>query len=59
MIECPLCGSPDIYLFDYDYGIDNETGYHDHGLRFQCRECKEEGNYENERNDNNRSEEIS
>ena len=40
---CPECGSNDIIIQPYDYGICRETGYHDVGEDFQCRACGAKG----------------
>jgi rubredoxin len=36
---CPECGSDNIGVEPYDFGICRETGYHDAGERFVCRNC--------------------
>ena len=36
---CPECESDSIVIEQYDYGTCPETGYHDAGERFQCRDC--------------------
>ena len=36
---CPECGSSDVAVMEYDYGVCSETGYHDAGERFRCRAC--------------------
>jgi hypothetical protein len=36
---CPECGSTDIAIKQYDFGVCRETGYHDAGERFHCRAC--------------------
>jgi rubredoxin len=36
---CPECGSDEVTVQEYDFGICRETGYHDAGERFRCRAC--------------------
>lgn len=36
---CPECGSNNIRVEPYDYGVCRETGYHDAGERYTCRNC--------------------
>jgi hypothetical protein len=36
---CPECGSGEVTVQEYDFGICRETGYHDAGERFRCRAC--------------------
>ena len=36
---CPECESNNLTIKPYDYGISRETGYHDAGVRFECRDC--------------------
>lgn len=36
---CPECGSSNLGVELYDYGVCRETGYHDAGERFHCRDC--------------------
>jgi len=36
---CPECGSLEIIIEEYDFGICPQTGYHDAGERFRCRRC--------------------
>jgi len=36
---CPECESYNLVIKPYDYGICRETGYHDAGERFDCRDC--------------------
>ena len=36
---CPECGSNNIGLRSYDYGICSETGYRDAGEYFCCNDC--------------------
>lgn len=40
---CPECGGDNVRIMEYDFGRCPETGYHDAGERFQCRECGAEG----------------
>lgn len=40
---CPECGSGNINVEPYDYGICRETGYHDGGERYACRDCGSRG----------------
>lgn len=36
---CPECGSDEVTVQEYDFGICRETGYHDAGERFRCLAC--------------------
>jgi hypothetical protein len=36
---CPECGSDDLRIDEYDFGVCRETGYRDAGERFECRPC--------------------
>lgn len=36
---CPECGSLRVAITPYDYGRCSQTGYHDAGERFRCRDC--------------------
>ena len=36
---CPECGSVEVAIEDYDFGVCPQTGYHDAGERFRCRAC--------------------
>ena len=36
---CPECGSEQVVINEYDFGICPQTGYHDAGERYQCHEC--------------------
>ncbi len=36
---CPECGSEQVVINEYDFGICPQTGYHDAGERYQCFEC--------------------
>jgi hypothetical protein len=36
---CPECGNNRVEIKHYDYGVCRETGYHDAGEYFQCRDC--------------------
>jgi len=40
---CPECGGDLIRVVEFDFGICSQTGYHDCGERFQCRECGASG----------------
>lgn len=40
---CPECGSNDIVIEHYDCGVCRETGYHDAGEMYHCRECGARG----------------
>jgi len=40
---CPDCGSERIHVIVFDSGVCSETGYHDCGERFQCRDCGSTG----------------
>jgi hypothetical protein len=40
---CPECGSHNIAIKHYDYGVCRETGYHDAGEYFAFRDCGTEG----------------
>lgn len=40
---CPECGSSNFAIKQYDYGVCSETGYHDAGEQFHCRECGARG----------------
>jgi hypothetical protein len=39
---CPECGG-ELAITPYDFGVCRETGYHDAGERFVCRDCGAEG----------------
>ena len=39
MSMCPECGSDNITIEPYDFGICRETGYHDAGERYACHAC--------------------
>ncbi len=43
---CPECGSDEVTAEEYDFGICRETGYHDAGERFRCRDCGAAGDAE-------------
>ena len=43
---CPECGSGEVTVQEYDFGICRETGYHDAGERFRCRVCGAAGDAE-------------
>ena len=36
---CPVCGSDNVKVVEYDLGRCPETGYHDAGERYECRDC--------------------
>ena len=36
---CPECGSYLIRLVQFNFGICSQTGYHDCGEYYECREC--------------------
>ena len=36
---CPECGSHQVTIHEFDFGVCPQTGYHDAGERFHCREC--------------------
>ena len=38
-VVCPECLSDNVEVREYDFGICQQTGYHDTGERFQCRTC--------------------
>jgi hypothetical protein len=38
-IRCPECLSDTVAVHEYDFGVCQQTGYHDSGDRFQCRAC--------------------
>lgn len=40
---CPECGSDAIRLVEFDFGICSQTGYHDYGEYYECRECGAKG----------------
>jgi len=40
---CPEWGSNHLVIRQYDHGACRETGYHDGGERFHCRDCGDEG----------------
>lgn len=40
---CPECGSDEVTVEEYDFGICRETGYHDAGERFRCLACGADG----------------
>jgi hypothetical protein len=40
---CPECGSNNVRIEVYDFGVCHETGYHDAGERFECRDCGAKG----------------
>jgi transposase-like protein len=41
---CPECGSDDVRIEPFDFGVCRETGYRDAGGRFICRACGASGN---------------
>jgi len=36
---CPDCGSSNVRVQSYDYGVCPETGHHDAGERYVCKDC--------------------
>ena len=40
---CPECGSTQVTIDAFDFGICSQTGYRDAGERFHCRECGAQG----------------
>lgn len=36
---CPECGSEQVTVSKYDFGVCSQTGYHDAGERFHCHAC--------------------
>ena len=46
-VVCPECLSDDVDLREYDFGICQQTGYHDEGERFRCRACGATGDAAN------------
>jgi hypothetical protein len=36
---CPQCGSHNIKIRSFDFGRCPQTGYHDAGEYFECRDC--------------------
>ena len=40
---CPECGSDEVVINEYDFGICSQTGYHDAGERFRCLACGAQG----------------
>ena len=36
---CPECGSEQVTVSRYDFGVCPQTGYHDAGERFHCQAC--------------------
>ena len=42
-VACPECLSDNVEVRDYDFGICRQTGYHDAGERFRCRDCAATG----------------
>ena len=42
-MNCPECGSTNLILEEFDFGVCRETGYHDAGELFRCRECGAKG----------------
>jgi hypothetical protein len=40
---CPECGSNDVTIRPYDFGICRQTGYNDAGEHFHCRACGARG----------------
>ena len=42
-MRCPVCGSDDLRIEEYDFGKCPETGYHDAGERYCCLNCGDSG----------------
>jgi rubredoxin len=42
-MRCPECLSSAVAIHEYDFGVCPQTGYHDAGERFRCRECGSQG----------------
>jgi hypothetical protein len=40
---CPECGSHNVRVEPYDYGVCRETGYHDAGEMYVCGDCGTRG----------------
>jgi hypothetical protein len=40
---CPECGSTQIAITTFDFGVCRQTGYHDAGERFRCLACAATG----------------
>ena len=40
---CPECGSNNVVIQHFDYGTCRQTGYHDAGEYFYCRDCEAKG----------------
>jgi hypothetical protein len=40
---CPMCGSGDVRVFEYDFGVCSQTGYSNSGERFECSRCGTSG----------------
>lgn len=38
-VACPECLSGNVDVREYDFGVCQQTGYHDAGERFRCRAC--------------------
>ncbi|MFN0172484.1 MAG: hypothetical protein ACKV22_39275 [Bryobacteraceae bacterium] len=36
---CPDCGSENVRIEEYDFGVGRETGYHDAGELYRCLTC--------------------
>jgi hypothetical protein len=36
---CPECGSENVRIEEYDFGVCRETGYHDAGEMYCCAAC--------------------
>ncbi len=39
-LKCPECNSEHVSHFEYDFGVDQETGYRDSGERAKCLDCR-------------------
>ena len=40
---CPECGSNEVTVNAFDFGVCSQTGYRDAGERFRCRVCGASG----------------
>jgi hypothetical protein len=55
---CPECGSDNIRVEPYDYGVCRETGYHDAGERYACQYCGATGDADDLSMQSNRHSEV-
>jgi len=46
LMRCPECGSEDFVTWPYYFGMDQETGNPDEGVRACCRNCGHEADVE-------------